>query len=365
MLKLMTILGAAIISSTQVTLPDSGVNKGINFSFSRSINKPSIPSVFSIEKPSSSQTQYSDPNDSAAYFSCPTYGPFRVGDPDIDVSFTYRIFGPSRQIIERLRVFSPSGSAIYSISKTARDYIEDSLDTVTFTLPIHDFLTINGFTFKFEILNKANRKIITEYGTTIYPVEDTYPSAQQLKSAIYETKNIAFYGDGTTIKPISEKFDFTTIGDYLDIDYYYRLNIKDIFFNYQSVLPFSCLEIYLRFDDPEYLFINIPHDGNSVSIPLRAMVGNNKITLKYQKFFYINKRTLQPSTYYDPSYALSEYLYLPINGKRIFNNTVLYLDFVGLGYSNLNVSIPIRYVADRSLVGLCGDSDYYVEGGVK
>ena len=360
----MTIIGALIISSTPGINIDRSGNKGINISFSKSFNKPSINSGISYAQ-SSKKSSSSQIDDSSAYFSCPTYGPFIVGDPDFDVTFTYRIFGPSRRIMERLRIFSPSGSVLHTSRKTDRDYVEDSLETVTFTMPIKDYLTNKGLTFKFEILNRPSNTILCEYGTTFYPAENVNPTVQELKSGVYETKSIGFYGDGETIKNINERFDFTTIGDYLDIDYYYRLNIKDIFFKYQSSLPFSCDEVNLRFEDRENLFPYMPHNNYEVTIPLTTTFGKEKVTMSYKNRFFVNKRTLQLSTSSAAGFTLSNYFYLPINGKKIFNNKLLYLDVVGVGVSKITASFPIRYVADRSLVGLCGDSDYYVEGGVK
>lgn len=364
MLKLVTIIGALIVSSTQGINLEPITNKGIDVSFANSYNKPTYIPGISYER-SSKSTVSSLLDDSSAYFSCPTYGPFKVGDPDFDVTFTYRIFGPSRRIMERLRIFSPSGSVIYASRKEERDYIEDSLETVTFTMPIKDYLSNNGLTFKFEVLNRPRNTILCEYGTTFYPIENVNPTVQQLKSGVYETKNIAFYGDGETIKGINERFDFTTIGDYLDIDYYYRLNIKDIFFKYQSLLPFSCDEVKLRFEDRENLFPYMPHNNYVVTVPLTTSFSNEKATLNYKNRFYVNRRTLQLSTSSGTGFTLSNYFYLPVNGKRIFNNKLLYLDVAGVGVSKITASFPIRYVADRSLVGLCGDSDYYVEGGVK
>ena len=364
MLKLVVLIGALIVSSTEGINLEPINNKGIDVSFANSFHRPTHMPDLSLDY-SSKPMATSELNDSSAYFSCPTYGPFKVGDPDFEASFTFRIFGPSRKIIERLRIFSPSGSVLHTYRKTERDYIEDSLDTVTFTMPIKDYLTSNGFTFKFEIVNRPNNKVICEYGTTIYPVEETNPTVQELKSGVYETRNFAFYGDGETIRGINERFDFTSISDYLDIDYYYRLNIKDIYFTYQSSLPFSCDAINLRFEDRENLFPYLTHTGYEINVPLKTATTVDKITFKYKNYFYVNKKTLQLSNTSGNGYTLSANFYLPINGKRMFNNKLLYLDVIGVGACKLTASFPIRYVADRSLVGLCGDSGYYVEGGVK
>ena len=42
---------------------------------------------------------------------------------------------------------------------------------------------------------------------------------------------------------------------------------------------------------------------------------------------------------------------------------MLYIDFTGLGDSQLSTTIPLRYDVSKSLVGLSGDGENYVVGG--
>lgn len=358
--RIILLTGTLILSSYTIS-PSKGLIDKPVFSKSYSFHIPS-------EKPSFERSSIGLPSSreqsSEEYFSCPKYGPFHVGDPDFDATFTYRIFGPSRSIIERIRIFSPSGSVIYAATKAAKDYTEDDLNSVTFKMPIKDYLTKEGMAFKFEIYDRTYRKVIREYGTTIYPIGEGTPSYQELKRNIYETKPIGFYGDGE-IKPITEKFDFTYLSDYLDIDYYYRLNIQPIDIKYDSAFSFSYSSMNLRFEDRENLFPYFRHDGYNVNIPLKGSVIAKKIHLNYKNSFYVNRTTLQLADSIHTGFLSTNNFYLPINGKRIFNNKLLYLDINKMGKSELTVSFPIRYVADRLLVGLCGESDYYVEGGMK
>lgn len=366
MLKILLLSSAIIVSSTSGITSEVTAAGKIDFSIApRSSNfiSPSGISAgsFKYSKPSSN----SNPDDNSDYIECPMYGPFRVGDPNFEVTFTYRIFGPSRQVNERLRILGPTGSVLHAYVNGAKDYVEDSLETATFTMPIKEYLTNNGMTFKFEVVDKTKHLIVADYGATIYPLSNDKPTAQELKSGVYETRDVGFYADGKGIKGIKEKFDFTNLTDYLDVDYYYRLNLTNIKFKYDSLFDFSYDSINLRFEDRENLFPYMNHDGVNINIPLSTTKINETLTLKYKNSFYVNKRTLQLSNVSRAGYAPSTYFYLPVNGKRIFNNKLLYLDVIGLGKSKLNASFPIRYVADRSLVGLCGDSDYYIEGGIK
>ena len=366
MLKILLLSSAIIVSSTSGITSEVTTMGKIDFSLiTRSSNFVPPPNISAGSFKYSRTSSSSNPDDNSDYIECPMYGPFKVGDPNFEVNFTYRIFGPSRKVNERLRIISPTGSVIYAYVNETKDYIEDSLEVASFTMPIKECLTNNGMTFKFEVVDKTKHLIVADYGATFYPISNDKPTTQELKSSVYETRDIGFYADGKAIKGIKEKYDFTSLTDYLDIDYYYRLNLTNINFKYSSLFDFSYDSISLRFEDRENLFPYLNHDGVNINIPLATTKINDILTLKYKNSFYVNKRTLQLSNVSHPGYAPSTYFYLPVNGKRIFNNKLLYLDVVGLGKSKLNASFPIRYVADRSLVGLCGDSDYYIEGGIK
>ena len=360
MLKVALLTSAFIISSFN-SVTSKGINDKPIFS-KHSFNHPSRISDVSFNNPSYPSSNIQSSED---YFSCPKYGPFHVGDPDFEATFTYRVFGPSRAINERIRGFSPAGKVIFSIVQPLKDYIEDSLEEVTFTIPIRDYLTNEGLTFKFEIYDRNLRKVVKEHGVTIYPIDINKPTLSELKSSAYETKALGFYGDGKDMKPIIERYDFTSISDYLDIDYYYRLNIQDISFDFDSISKISYSNIFLRFEDRENLFPYLSHNGTNVRIPLNANLIGKKVHLSYKNNFFVNRTTLQLADSSREGFLSTKNFYLPINGKKQFNNKLLYLDIVNLGLADITVSFPIRYIADRSLVGLCGEGGYYVEGGIK
>ena len=97
------------------------------------------------------------------YFSCTTFGPFSLSTVtnNVSVTFTYELHNiTSQNIIERVRLLNSSNTVVASSSKNSKYYNRGSRNTVTFSLPIRDHLTVNGLTLKFEIVNDSSYSIL-------------------------------------------------------------------------------------------------------------------------------------------------------------------------------------------------------------
>ena len=311
--------------------------------------------------PSSSSNSEPTPDASGDYLYCDECGPFSTSNEN--VTFTYELHSiPSQTIIERVRFFI-NGSVVSATGMPSFSYTNGQRKSVTFTIPIHDYLTSNGLQMRFEILN-SSRSILKAYATTFYPPNEQSLSGYALKHDIYTSKSVGFYGDGSGLKELKDTFDFTTIGDYIDNDYYYRLDIGKNLFNYWGSSVLSCQSINLRFNDDEYLFPNIQHEENGdIVLPLSITRNGSEVSFKYKNQFYVDRRTLDSSDTYKTDYILTSDFYLPINGLSRFNGKTIYLDFSGLGLNKISASIPLKYELNRTIVGLCTDGDYCVIGG--
>ena len=299
------------------------------------------------------------------YFVSPIYGPFQVGDPDFNATFTYRAKIDDQQILERLRIFTADGELLNAQTKTAKTYENNALEKVTFLVPIRNCLSAKGITLKFEILAKSNRTILKTYSATIYPASTPNNTYQYYRNNVYQSLPIGFYGDGQSMKAIKETISFSNLGDYLESDYYYRLDVKDKSFNYESEFPLTYKSLNLRFEDHENLFPYYTHDINgNVIIPLDILNNRNRLTLRYKHNFYVNKRTLETGDVYHNGFVFSPDFYLPINGKEHFDNKILYLDFVEFSKSKITMSYPLRYISGKAIVGTAPEGEYYVSGGI-
>lgn len=317
---------------------------------------------------SSSSSSSSNGHDTTKdYIYSDYYGPFELDASDFNATFRYELNTISSQtIFERIRLLNASNSVVASSSKTKINYIKGEIKEVTFLVPIHDYWSKSGLTLKFEILNYETREILKDYSVTFYPPAGYTILGQALKQSIYVSKCLGFYGDGDTLHEIVEAFDFRMIGNYWNVDYYYRFIINQNPFLYYFDHELSASSIYLTFNDSDYVFPYISHDENdNIVIPLSIKKDNQLVTFSYKNFFFVDKRTLDISDTYRTGFTITRDFYLPINGRSKLFDKQFYIQINSLGFDKLSTSIPLKYDATQSLVGLCTDGEYYVSGGNK
>lgn len=301
------------------------------------------------------------------YFSCTTFGPFSLSTVtnNVSITFTYQ-YGSivSQNIVERVRLLNSANTVVAGFSKQYRYYTRGNRNSVSFSLPIKDHLTRNGLTLKFELLKESNSTILKAYTTTFYPTSDANVSWLSLKQNVYTSKTLGFYSKESQMEPIIEKLDFTNFGDYLDIDYYYRLEINKNLIGYPNDCTFKYKSASLTLNDSDRLFPYLAHQASGdVIIPLSLTRNGDYINMKYKNNFYINKRTLQISETYRNGFVSTKDFYLPINGKTKFNGKQLYIALEGFGLDNISTTIPLKYETSKTLVGVCTDGDYCIIGG--
>ena len=297
------------------------------------------------------------------YFYCPTYGPFPLNNPtNPELTFTYELHSISSQtIFERVRLFR-KGLVVAAITKASFSYTKGQRKEVSFTIPLRDYWSSNGLELRLEIMN-ASYTILKDYVVSFYPAKNSQISATTLKSALYTSNSLGFYGDGNKMCELREVFDFRTIGDYIDNDYYYRLDISRNYFLYPNTYQFTYENAKLRFNDEEGLFPYYTHNNDDIEIPISLQVKNNRVIFAFNKTFYVNKRTLDISDSYQSGWATSSNFYLPINGRKKFNGKTIYFELTGLGYDKISTTIPLKFELNRTIVGVCADGEYCVIGG--
>lgn len=337
--------------------------KAPSFSF---LPDPSVSSIPSSSSQISSTVHFSSLPTVKDFFTCSRYGPFSLTNcNNFNATFEYRLNSVSNQtVIERIRIFNSSNSVVAASSKAPIDYIKGTKRSVSFLVPIQDYWSINGLTLKFEIVNSDSSAILKAFSVTFYPPSQKTISGVSLKREQYTSKCLGFYGDGEGMKELKETFDFTTIGDYLGVDYYYRLRLDNNYFLHPNEGLLTTYGANLRFNDDENLFPYYTHqDNGDILIPLSLNKSGNKVTFKYMNNFYLNKKTLQISDTYRSSFVATRDFYLPINGRRKFNNKQLYIDLERVGFDEISTSIPLKYDTSKSLVGVCTDGEYCLVGG--
>ena len=256
-----------------------------------------------------------------------------------------------------------NGSVVHGATNPSFTYFKGQTRETTFTLPLVDYWTAKGMELRFEILD-SGRTVVKSYNAVFYPAKNGEVSASTLKSGLYTSNSLGFFGDGSMMCELRERFDFTTIGDYIDNDYYYRLDIARNYFIYPNDFVLQYKSVYLRFNDEDNLFPYYTHESNGdMKIPLYLYANEGHICFGFKKTFYVNKRTLDISDLYQTDWVTTPHFYLPINGLKKFNGKTIYFELNGLGFDNITTAIPLKYELNRTIVGVCTDSEYCVSGG--
>ena len=364
--------GGPVIIIPEISFGDfSKIDVGFSTFNGISLPSSSSSSIISSSKSSSSKSSSSSSSSHSATYSsrdsfyCDRYGPFVPGTIDsLTVPITYEMYSiPNQTIIERLRLFKNGNVVAASSSKPFYYYKGEIIDS-SFTINMR-YYTDQGLEIRFEILN-SSYEILKVYNATFYPPSQKDIPASLLKGGVYTSKSLGFYGDGDSLCEIKETIDFTKIGDYVDNDYYYRLDIGRNPFGFAGFEDISFQSMNLRFYDDELLFPNFTHQPNDeIIIPLKLYKRNEKYYFQFVNKFYVNKKTLDISDYYQPDYIVSSSFYLPVNGLNRFNGKTLYIDIHGLGADKISTTIPLRYELDRLIVGSCSNGEFCVHGGTR
>ena len=327
----------------------------------------SLSDIYEDSSTSSSSSSSSSIEEQDDFFNCTRYGPFQRNSSDFDATFKYALYSIGNQrIIERIRILDSSNNVVSATSKAPKDYTKGQQINVTFTIPIHDYLTDSGLTLYFEILKSSTYEVLKRYETTFYPIKNETVHYSELKNQVYTTKSFGFVGDGTTLQNTVEEFDFRPVGDYLNVNYYYELDFSNNYFYYPNSYLLTYRNINLRFNDTANQFPYITHDSyGDIVLPLSLYMNGSKVTFMLKNKLYVNKKTLQISDTYRANYVLTNRFYLPINGRKKFNNKILFIEIGCLGQSELSTSIALRYRVDKSFVGVPSDGQNYVIGGNK
>ena len=329
---------------------------------SEDFSVPNLPSSSSLAS-SSSQIEVSD------YFNCGQYGPFIYAEmsSNTQFTFTYELGSVvSQTAIERVRLFR-NGEFLFGTSKASFTVMAGQRRTVDFLVPLRDYLNDTGLQMRFEIVSRSTYEVLREFSAYFYPPKYETRTISSLKSKVYSSRSVGFYGNGKKMCEIYELFDFRKIGDYIDNDYYYRLDISRNKFIYPNEYVFTYGSANLRFNDSENLFRYLTHQPNGdIVLPLTLVRdSNNNISFRYKNSFYVNKKSLEISDQYRQNFALTDDFYLPINGLKKFNGKTVYLELNELGMDKLSTVVPLRYELNRAIVGTCTDGEYCVIGGNK
>ena len=164
----------------------------------------------------------------------------------------------------------------------------------------------------------------------------------------------------------TEKFMFSEFPDYIDADYYHRLDIKNLKMSYYAPNIMKNAKGYLRFYDYYNIFPYL--DNNETvpyfDIPVIAKEKNNEIYMSFSGNFFVNIQTLEMSFVKRGGFVKTNYFYLPLNKSNQLLDQMFTLHFDSFGFGETSFSWDMRYITNRHLVGNCDDSEYCVKGEI-
>ena len=335
-----------------------------------SVSKGTVTSNSSEETPSSNNaySPYYSNRSGVDYFVSDVYGPFNIGDPDFDATFSYRANIDNQHIIESFQLFPFNSQEPYvTTNHVPFGYRNNALIQTTFTIPINRYLTNKGLTLKFELLAYPSREVLRSYSTHLFPLTQPGWSVDDMKTGYCITRSIGFYGSGQTLSPISESFNFSYLGDYIDNEYYYRLDFSNNYMKYDSKFDLTYGSVNLKIEDKNNIFPYFSHDSNdNITVPLKATKGKNEVvTFSLKNVLFVNRKTLEMSDSNQFGFIATRDFYLPVNKRNKINNKTFSFEFNNFGKSGVTASFPVQYIAGEPLVGTSGDAKFYVVGGVK
>ncbi len=178
--------------------------------------------------------------------------------------------------------------------------------------------------------------------------------------------NAIFY-DGSSLEE-DEIFDFIGFDTLLYDEYYYRINLNRIYFEYICPLNSNTLNtssIVLKISDPEYKYFPYIHDrlDGQVMFPLSIKRKDEK-TYNFQLAgnYYVDPSSLMMFTYPSQGTVLSSYLYLPKNAFEGNLDLDMEITINDAGLNNFDFIYRFEYVASHELLGDCSTSAYCVKG---
>ena len=295
----------------------------------------------------------------------PVIGPFEKYGEDYDLTGVVIPQKNYSWIRERLSVGIIGEEPTYFSTKSAHSVAGKSGYPLTFKLPFKSMLGPKGLTCQISFIDQQL--------TTVYSFSFNIKPKTSQRINPFNYLNSYYSILDTIVDPddygtvVGEAFCFNGFIDYFNIDYYYRLNIDNLYLTYVGLRDFPTSTIYLYFDDYDGLFpdIGTGDSNSSVYIPIEAYEDeNSSIRFKISAKLYVNPQTLHMSLEAKPGYVLTNYFYLPVNRKQDLMNQKFSLLATSFGYNQTSFSWDIRYLTDRGLIGDCASSDYCVRGGI-
>ena len=292
-----------------------------------------------------------------------SFGPFEAYQPNTDIVLKVDT-GDSKNYSVAFTCGPSSSDIRYSSNSSFNS--NKSGYSLTINLPTYMLLSPSGMFCKLVITRTK-----TGYNKTITFTINPISYYQNIDPSVYTKTpykiNNAFYSFvNNMLWPGMEQYTFPNYIDYLNIDTYYRLDLKDVTFNHFPIQEYTYESAFMKVSDFMNIFPYIPHDeDNYISIPLNITYDNIICHFGFANTMYVHPKTLQMSLRYIDGFVPTHHFYLPVNKKGEMLEEKVIVCIQGGGLAKSNISWNLSYLATNNMIGHCSNSDYCVVGGMQ
>lgn len=193
-------------------------------------------------------------------------------------------------------------------------------------------------------------------------------NCREYKNYPYIVENRTFSIRDSVVGNNKEQFQFADTVDYLSINGNYELDLNEIMFNFSGMtsLGNKDQDKYLRIQDTNDNFKYISKDKDGyINIPVMLNQKNKEVRVSFKNKMYYNPFTLDMSLNKRVGFEETNKFYISPKFFKDLESSKIELRMNKLGMNSLTGILDFRFESDRKFIGLCYDSTYCFEGGIR
>lgn len=252
-----------------------------------------------------------------------------------------------------------TNALIYTHTFSEYVYLEGT--TYRISYPIKYQLTGNGLRFEYDI---SYRSTSFSCSGVLYPFNKQVVNVFQHRDGIYQIHNRYLKLQTKAVIDV-ESYDFRNLNEYLSKNVNNSIDFSSIKFQFLHDYDFSYTKAVYRIKDYKGVYPYLRKVDDEVEIAISCIKNGYNISVDVVEDLYVNPETLDMSNYQAPGYVPTDELYIPLGKQELLQQNDSYILIEEAGYSAIDLMIPFTYYFNKKMIGLCYESDYCIEGGIK
>lgn len=282
-----------------------------------------------------------------------------------DSNATIQIFikYPSRlslNVTISARLYNNKTSALlYSSSQSGKVGLNGK--EFDFDLPIRYKVTGDGLKFEFTCSDSVGSVTRSK---VIYPY-----TKQTINALTYKNSVCIFTGSFLKLEETDlknwESFGFTDYNEFLSKKKNNTIDFSTAKMQFCEFYDFIYSECEYHIKDYNNVYPNLPKENDEVVLKMNCVQNDREIAFELNDNLYVNPNTLEMSATKLPNYVATNELHIPMGKEKILEENDSYILIKEAGYSAVDIVLPFSYYFNKNLLGLCYNSEYCVQGGVR